>query len=91
MTVINANCGNCQFWAQAAMSGPVTIGEPSRGFCMAVPPTPVPRFNNGQVVGQLNARPMTRSDEMGCVAYYSPRENLADGANDGTLPAPANN
>jgi hypothetical protein len=69
-----ANCGACVFWNHMdAPGGPVTIGEPRRGLCIALPPTPVPQYDKtGRVVGQAHIRPIPTELE-GC-GMFEPRD-----------------
>lgn len=62
---IQAICGNCAYWQKVQNpSGPVEIGAPSRGICVAFPPTPVPRISaDGRLIGQGHVRPQPMEAE----------------------------
>lgn len=61
---IQATCGACVHWHATQMSGPLTIGQPKRGMCMALPPYPFPQLDGGgRMVAQGHCRPMPMENE----------------------------
>jgi hypothetical protein len=77
--VLLDTCGNCVNWAEGDAIGPVTIGQPARGICFGVPPTPVMAMDKTTGnVGQMNLRPQTLATETAC-SLFDPGEDLPDG------------
>ena len=89
-SIVEGRCGNCAFWTETPMKGPVTIGEPARGFCMAVPPTPFAMIRDGRIAGVTNLRPATLANETGCMTYFMPRENFEGAPIGAIVPDAAN-
>lgn len=73
---IQAVCGNCGFWQRVQNpTGPVEIGAPERGICIAFPPTPVPRISaDGRLIGQGHVRPQPLASET--CGQFLPRADL---------------